>query len=200
MPYQKPDHYARKAKKEHYKARSVYKLQELDEKHGLFKAGQQVLDLGASPGSWSQYVSQRIGSKGRLLGIDLTAIDMQLPNALFVQEDIFEADFTSLFEQAGISPPLDAVISDMAPKTTGVKVTDQARSMGLCEMALHVAQQHLRPGGFFICKLFDGPDFQAFRAELQQAFSKVAIHRPKSTRKESKELFFVALGYRPGTS
>ena len=196
MAYQPNDHYARKARKEGFEARSVYKLEEIDQKHRLFRAGDQVVDLGASPGSWSQYASKAIGPKGRLLGIDLTEILIGLPNVTFVQQDIFTADWPALFARAGITPPVDAVISDMAPKTTGVKITDQARSYELCQMALGVALQHLRPGGVFVAKFFDGPDFQAFRQELQAVFASVSFLRPHSTRKESKELFFIAKGFK----
>ncbi|MBX3103188.1 MAG: RlmE family RNA methyltransferase [Bacteroidetes bacterium] len=195
MAYQPNDHYARKARQQDYKARSVFKLEEIDQKHRLLAPGMQVLDLGCSPGSWSQYASQKIGAKGRLLGIDLTAVSLPLPNATFVQADINEADIPALFAQAGIVPPLDLVISDMAPKTTGVRVTDQARSAQLCEMALLVATRHLRRGGSFVCKFFDGPDFTAFRAHLTRLFDKVTILRPQATRSSSKEIFFTASGY-----
>lgn len=195
MAYKPNDHYARKARKQDYKARSVFKLEEIDQKHRLLGPGMQVLDLGCSPGSWSQYASQKIGPKGRLLGIDLTEVDLPLPNATFVQADINEADFPTLFAQAGMQPPLDLVISDMAPKTTGVRVTDQARSAQLCEMALLVATHHLRRGGSFVCKFFDGPDFSPFRAQLTKLFTKVTILRPQATRSSSIELFFTAVGY-----
>lgn len=197
MPYRPNDPYAQKAKREHYPARSVYKLQEIDQKWALFRAGQSVLDLGCAPGSWSLYAAERVGPKGRVLGIDLTEVAVKAPNAVFYQGDIYTTDFHALATAHEIPLPFDLVISDMAPKTTGSKGTDQARSAALCEMALAVAQQHLRPGGAFVCKLFDGPDTQPFRAELQHAFEKVAIFRPKAVRKNSKEIFFAAVRFSP---
>lgn len=196
MPYDRPDHYAKKAQQAGFKARSVFKLEEIDAKYGLLRPGQQVLDLGAAPGSWSQYIAQKIGAKGRLLGIDLTPIALALPNALFAVADIEQADFGALFHAAGITPPLDLVVSDMAPKTSGHTFTDQARSYNLCALALVTAQRYLRPGGAFVCKMFDGPDVQEFQRELQACFTKVARVRPKSVRSESKEFFFVATGFR----
>jgi 23S rRNA (uridine2552-2'-O)-methyltransferase len=196
MPYDRPDHYSKKAQAQGFMARSVFKLEEIDAKYHLVQAGQHVLDLGASPGSWSQYISQKIGPKGRLLGIDLTPISLALPNALFVKADIEKADFPALFAQAGMRPPLGLVVSDMAPKTSGHTFTDQARSYNLCVMALHTAQQYLRHGGAFVCKIFDGPDTQDFYKELQGSFDKVAHFRPKSVRSESKEFFFVATGFK----
>lgn len=196
MPYDRPDHYARRAKAENFAARSVYKLEEIDQRFHILRRGDQVIDLGASPGSWSQYASNVMGDKGRLLGIDLTEINLRLPNALFVQQDIFTADWPKLFVQAEIRPPVDVVLSDMAPKTTGIRITDQARSYELCEMALGVAQKFLRPGGSFVTKMFDGPDFKLFETEMRKCFASVKPLRPKSTRKESKELFFIGQGFK----
>lgn len=190
MPYKPNDYYARKAKAEDYKARSVYKLQEIDEKYHIIHRGQTVLDLGASPGSWSQFLSEKIGAKGRLLGIDLTPIDFQLLNGVFVTADINEYQFD---ESCPVPPPYDLVVSDMAPKTMGIKSADQARSFNLCHMALYVAQQHLKTHGAFVCKMFDGPDFQEFRQMMMETFQKVHVVRPKSTRSESKEIFWVGI-------
>ena len=196
MAYQPNDHHARRARAEGYLARSVYKLEEIDRKHRLFRPGDRVIDLGASPGSWSQYLSERLGPKGRVLGIDLTEIRLVLPNVTFVTQDIFTADWAALLARADMAAPVDAVISDMAPKTTGVHVTDHARSVELCQMALAVADRLLRPGGSFVCKLFDGEDFQAFRREVQARYQKVAVLRPESTRSSSRELFFIAQAFK----
>lgn len=193
MAYQPNDHYARKAKKDNFAARSVYKLEEIDQKHRLLHTGDQVLDLGASPGSWSQYVAQKIGPKGRLLGIDLTPIGVHYANASFVTQDIYTADWPVLLAQAGMHSPVDVVLSDMAPATTGMRLTDHARSVALCQMALAVAQQHLKVGGHFVCKFFDGEDFASFKKELEAVFQHVKVLRPQSVRKESRELFFIGL-------
>lgn len=196
MAYQPNDHHARRAKAEGFLARSVYKLEEIDRKHRLIRPGDRIVDLGASPGSWSQYASEHIGARGRVLGIDLTEIRLTLANVTFVTQDIFTADWAALFAQAGITPPVDVVLSDMAPKTTGVHVTDHARSVELCEAALMVAQKLLKPGGHFVCKMFDGEDFQQYRKQLQSSFASVSVLRPESTRSSSRELFFIAKGFK----
>lgn len=195
MAYKPNDHYARKAKKEHFAARSVYKLEEIDKRFRLIRQGDNMIDLGCSPGSWSQYASQRIGGKGRILGIDLTQMKIDLSNAVFIKGNILETDMAALLIEHGMPTQVDAVISDMAPKTTGVKFTDQCRSLELCEMALMVARKHLKPGGYFICKIFDGPDVQHFRADLKKSFKKIEMLKPESTRKESKEFFFIGLEF-----
>lgn len=193
MAYNPKDYYFHKAKSENYAARSIFKLQEIDERFHLLKSGWKVLDLGAAPGSWSQYVSKKVGPSGKVLGIDLQQIKLTLPNAVFIIEDMRSADLPRIMEQNGIAPPFDTVLSDMAPKTTGIRVTDQARSLELCELALATAEKYLRPGGNFVCKLFHSEEFENFRSLLRSKFQKVEVLRPKSTRKESKEIFFIAL-------
>lgn len=193
MAFNPKDYYFKKAKRENFAARSVFKLEEIDQKFRLFKKGYKVLDLGASPGSWSQYASAAIGTQGRILGIDLKPITLSLPNAYFEVADINTANFEELCLRAQITPPFDLVISDMAPNTTGVKITDQVRSLELCEMALAVADKYLRERGHFVCKLFHSGEFEDFRRALRERFSRVELLKPKSTRKESKEIFFVGL-------
>jgi 23S rRNA (uridine2552-2'-O)-methyltransferase len=197
MAYQPNDHYARKAKQEHFLARSVYKLEEIDTKYRLLKQGQFILDLGCSPGSWSQYASAKIGRNGKILGIDLTAMKIALPNAIFITANILTTDLLPILLENQMPEKLDAVISDMAPKTTGVKFTDQCRSLELCEMALNSARTYLKPGGYFVCKIFDGPDVQHFRADLKTSFKKIEMLKPDSTRKESKEFFFIGIDFQP---
>jgi len=198
MAYRPNDSFAQRAKREHFAARSVYKLQEMDERWGLFRSGDGVIDLGCAPGSWSQYASQRVGPKGWVLGLDLTEVSHDLPNATFLQADIYEADLPALAAQHGLSLPADVVISDMAPKTTGMRATDQARSAALCEYAFYLCQKGLLAfGGHFVCKMFEGPDTQPFHELLKQHFSSVHRLRPSSTRKSSKEFFFVGRGFTP---
>lgn len=196
MGYNPNDFYFRKAKKENFAARSVFKLQEIDDRFHILKKGFKVLDLGAAPGSWSQYSSQVVGLQGRVLGIDIQAIKITLPNAAFVQADMRQANLDEIMTAHGISPPFDVVLSDMAPKTTGIRFTDQARSLELCELALETAEKFLKPKGSFVCKLFHSEDFEAYRAKLRERFDRVEVLRPKSTRKESKEVFFIALQYK----
>ncbi|MBY0471244.1 RlmE family RNA methyltransferase [bacterium] len=195
MAYNPKDYYFHKAKAENFAARSVFKLQEIDRRLKVLRAGDKVLDLGAAPGSWSQYASQKVGEKGRVLGIDIQPIKLTLPNAIFVTADMRDLNLEELFTEKGISPPFDLVMSDMAPKTIGVKITDQARSFELCELALQTAERFLKPNGHFICKLFHSDEFEQLRKMLAAKFKKVEIIRPKSTRKESKEIFLIALHY-----
>jgi 23S rRNA (uridine2552-2'-O)-methyltransferase len=196
MAYNPRDYFYQKAKQENYAARSAFKLEEIDQRFKILRPGFQVLDLGAAPGSWSQYSSKVVGPKGRVLGIDLQAIKITLPNALFIQEDMRKANLAQIMTEAGISPPFDLVLSDMAPKTTGIRVTDQARSLELCELALQTAEKYLKPSGHFVAKLFHSEEFENYRAQLRERFERVEVLRPKSTRKESKEIFLIGLKYR----
>lgn len=198
MAYNPKDYFFHKAKKENYAARSVFKLEEIDDRFRILRPGQKVLDLGAAPGSWSQYTSKKVGPQGRVLGIDIQPIKLTLPNAVFITADMRELDLAKTMAEAGIAPPFDLVLSDMAPKTTGIRVTDQVRSVELCELALETAERFLKPGGHFVCKLFHSDEFEGFRAKLKAKFKRLEILRPKSTRKESKEIFFIAIQYAPG--
>lgn len=193
MAYNPKDHYFKKAKKENFAARSVFKLEEIDQRYHLLKPGQTVLDLGASPGSWSQYASKKIGSSGRILGVDLSPVTVTLPNATFIQADLRDLNLESIFQEHGFTPPFDLVISDMAPKTTGIRFTDQARSMELCELALDIARRFLRPKGHFVTKLFHSDQFNKLRDDIKKSFEKFEAVKPDSTRKISKEIFLVGI-------
>lgn len=190
------DHYFLKAKQENYPARSVYKLKELDGKFHLFRRGMRVLDLGASPGSWSLGAAERIGETGLILGCDLQPVRTVFPpQVTFMQEDVFHrsAAFEAKLDELG---PFDVVMSDMAPNTTGNRFTDQCRSLELALEAFNVALGRLKPGGSFIVKIFMGPDIQELLGPMRRAFSSVKTFKPKSSRAESKETFFVGLGLR----
>ncbi len=199
MAFNPKDYYFKKAKTENYAARSVFKLQEIDDRFKIMKPGYQVLDLGAAPGSWSQYASQKVGKSGRILGIDIQPIKLTLTNAAFVSADLRDLNLDETIRENGIRLPVDVVMSDMAPKTTGVRITDQTRSLELCELALATAEKFLKPRGSFICKLFHSEEFDSFRNGLRSRFGKVDVLRPKSTRKESKEIFFIATLFKPNT-
>jgi 23S rRNA (uridine2552-2'-O)-methyltransferase len=194
LSYKPNDHFARKAKKENFVARSVYKLMEIDQKFRVIRSGDIILDLGASPGSWSQYASQKIGDKGRLLGIDLKKVFLSLPNAVFIKADILSEDLLPVLETHGFSK-FDVIISDMAPDTTSSRFTDQMRSLELCEMALEVAKKVLRPGGNFVCKIFDSGEAMGFRDELRKNFKDVQLYRPKSVQQASKEFFMIGKNF-----
>lgn len=193
MTYNPRDHYFKKAKQENFAARSVFKLEEIDKKYKLFRPGQTVLDLGSSPGSWSQYASRMVGEKGRVLGVDLSPMTVSLRNAVFIQADLRDLNLEEIFKEHGFEPPFDLVLSDMAPKTTGIRMTDQARSMELCELALDVARRFLKKDGHFVCKLFHSDDFTKLRDEIKKSFHKFEAVKPESTRKISKEIFLVGI-------
>jgi 23S rRNA (uridine2552-2'-O)-methyltransferase len=196
MSYKIQDHYFKKAKELGFKARSVFKLEEMDQRYHVLKTGMNVIDLGAAPGSWSQYTSKKIGPNGKLLGLDLSLIDLKLSNAQFVQADILKCDLQALFTTFGMPLKIDCVLSDMAPNTTGIRMTDQARSFELCEMALNVAKAHLRPGGNFVCKFFQSNELQKFQMDLKKSFRKVEICKPKGTRTRSFEIFLIGFDFR----
>lgn len=190
------DHYFLKAKRDNYPARSVYKLQEIDKRFKLFKQGQKVMDLGAAPGSWTLFAAKKVGDNGFVLSADIQTTETSFPpNVAFHQEDVFERspEFEAEIEAVG---PFDMVISDMAPKTTGHKFTDQARSMNLAEEALAVACQTLVKGGHFIVKVFQGPDDKQYSDTLRTSFNTVKTFKPKSSRAESKEIFFIGMGFK----
>lgn len=190
------DYYFKRAKQENYPARSVYKLQEIEKKFCIFRRGQKVLDLGAAPGSWSLYAAKKVGLEGHVLGVDLQSTETEFPsNVEFFHGDAFETEgpFASRREELA---PFDLIISDMAPKTTGVKFADQARSLELCELARDVALLALKPGGHFVAKIFEGPDAKPYSDSLRPFFDKVKTFKPKSSRAESKEMFVLGLGFR----
>ncbi len=184
------DAFFKKAQRENFAARAVYKLQEIDERYSLFQPGQRVLDLGCRPGSWLQYAGQKVSSKGALVGIDRQPLAVTIKNSRIVVGDVFAITGAEL---RGDLSGFDVVLSDMAPDTTGIRHVDQARSEGLFERAVELAEELLVPGGLFLGKLFQGPDFQRLRARLQAGFSEVRVVKPDSSRKESIELYLLAL-------
>lgn len=192
------DHYFKKAKKENYPARSVYKLQEINKRFDILRKGQKVLDLGAAPGSWTLFAAKKVSDEGHVLGVDIQSTETEFPsNVTFLQADVFE-DSPELLGAMEPHLPFDLIISDMAPKTTGIKFTDQARSVELCERARDLLPKRLKKGGNFVVKIFEGPDIKEYRDSLNAIFSKVKTFKPKSSRAESKEIFVVGLGFHGG--
>jgi 23S rRNA (uridine2552-2'-O)-methyltransferase len=172
----------------------VYKLKEIDEKYRLFKEGQRVLDLGCSPGSWLQYIASRVGPRGLVLGVDLVLPAIELaPPLCFMAGAVVSLDFRAV---AAISPYFDAVVSDLAPKTTGVRAVDQQRSLELAWQAWEVAQKLLRPGGHFLVKVFAGPDTPALTAALKAAFGQTRVVKPAGSRRASREIYLLGLNQR----
>jgi len=189
-PYRRPDSFTKAAKAQGYPARSVFKLEEIDRRVGLLRKGQRVLDLGAAPGSWSMYASQKIGIGGKLLAVDLTPITTAVgPNATVRQGDALSL----ANEDLALFAPYDVVLSDMAPSTTGSKIADQARSFELFMRAVSVAAALGAPGGSFVGKLFMSDDFTKARDALRDLFDEVRTIRPEGTRSSSGEVFLVGL-------
>lgn len=188
------DHYTRRARKEHYPARSVYKLQEIQTKYGLIRRRSHVLDLGCAPGAWLLYAAALVGEKGLVAGIDRKPLRIQVPG----QVKVFCGDIFTFEDQfrKDVGRGYHVVLSDLAPDTTGSRHVDAARSQALCEAALAIAQQVLQPGGAFVCKIFQGADFQDFRRLVAGAYQTCRIFKPRSSRKASREIYIVGLGKR----
>ncbi len=186
------DHYTRKAKQDRYPARSVYKLQELQKKFNLMKKGHRILDLGCAPGSWTLYASEVVGGGGKVVGIDLNPVTIKAPGHVAT----YTGDILDLPEDvsAAVGGDYNVVISDMAPKTTGMKDVDAARSLDLCRMALTVAEKMLLPGGGFVCKIFQGEGFKEFTDDVKGSFKGCKIFKPESCRKASKEIYIIGTG------
>lgn len=187
------DRFHQKAKKEGYLARAVYKLEEIDNKFNLFAPGQRVLDLGCAPGSWLQLVRERVGDAGVLVGCDRLPLRTQLAGVRVVLGDIMNI---SAEELKGDLAGFDVVLSDMAPDTTGVRHLDQARSEVLFERALEIACGVLVPGGNFVGKLFQGPDFKRLMEAVRARFSMMKTAKPESSRQISIEQYVVGKGFK----
>ena len=186
------DHYFKQARQDNYPARSVYKLKEMDRRFNLLRPGQKILDLGASPGSWSMFAAQKVQAKGMVLAVDLNEPSVSFPQqVVFIQGDIINDNEAR--EQARDFAPFDLVLSDMAPKTTGIKITDQARSHQLAREAFELSLEMLGPGGTLVVKIFEGPDVQELGREMKACFKRLKHFKPKSSRAESKEIFLVGM-------
>ncbi len=189
------DTFFKRAKKQGFVARSVFKLEEIDRRFHLFRKGARVLDLGCRPGSWLQYAQKIAGDTAELVGVDRMPLDLVVPRCRMVVGDVFELAPAQLL---GELTAFDVVLSDMAPDTSGVRSADQARSEALLERALFIAESTLMPGGHFVGKLFQGPDFQRLIKHARAEFSEVRTLKPESSRKESIEQYLVALGRKRG--
>jgi 23S rRNA (uridine2552-2'-O)-methyltransferase len=183
------DVFHRRAKQQGFVARSVFKLEEIDQKHHLLRRGGRVLDLGCKPGSWLQYAGSIVGPEGALVGIDRTPLEKPIPGARLLVGDVFAVTPEEL---RGELDGFDVVLSDMAPDTSGVRSLDQARSEGLFERALEIAELTLAKGGHFVGKLFQGPDWQRLLKRAREGFGEVRTVKPAGSRKESIEQYVVA--------
>jgi 23S rRNA (uridine2552-2'-O)-methyltransferase len=192
------DPYVQRAKAEGYRSRAAYKLLELDKKDRLLVSGQLLVDLGAAPGSWSQVAVAKLGSKGRVVAVDLLPM-APLPGVQFVQGDFREQDVLDALIVALSGGKADLVISDLAPNISGIGVSDQARSMYLCELALEFARQCLKPGGSLLVKVFQGAGFTEFLAGMRKSFVKVGSRKPEASRGRSSEMYLLGRGFKAGT-
>jgi 23S rRNA (uridine2552-2'-O)-methyltransferase len=190
MSFNPKDHYFKQAKKDGYAARSAYKLEEINQRHRLFKSGQHVLDLGCAPGSWAQYTSKIIGPRGQLFGIDLKAVSINAPNAKFMVGDIFNTPVESF-----VGAPFDVIMSDMAPNTTGVILRDQMASAELCQKVIEIIPGLIKPNGAAVMKIFMSNEVKNVEKLLKTMFKQVHYVRPQSVRKVSYEIFLVAINY-----
>jgi 23S rRNA (uridine2552-2'-O)-methyltransferase len=188
---QERDPYVQRARREGWRSRAVFKLEEIDQKERLLRPGMVCVDLGAAPGGWSQYVTEKLRGKTRIIAVDLLPMDT-LPDVEFVQGDFLENEvFEQLLEAVG-EAGADLVMSDMAPNISGTRAVDQPRSMYLVELALDMARRVLKPGGNFICKVFQGEGFDEFVRDARNSFERVRVIKPKASRRGSREVYLVA--------
>lgn len=189
------DEYVLRAKREGYRSRAVYKLIELNERDRFLKPGQRVVDLGAAPGGWTQYISQIVGDRGHVFALDL------LPMDHFAHTTVIRGDFSTeevLSQLTGLlgDAPVDLVVSDMAPNMSGMESVDIPRAMYLAELALDFCHQMLKPEGAFVTKVFQGEGFDALLGDARSAFKSVVVRKPKASRPRSREVYLVARGKR----
>jgi 23S rRNA (uridine2552-2'-O)-methyltransferase len=191
---QERDPFVVRARAEGWRSRAVYKLEQIDKKEKLLKPGMVVIDLGAAPGSWSQYITEKLQGRVRIIALDLLEMDA-LPSVEFIQGDFREDDMLEKLDVALGETRADLVISDMAPNISGNRSVDQPRSMYLAELALDLCDRALRQGGNFVCKMFQGEGSDAFIAAARQRFGRVRVMKPEASRPGSREMYLVARNY-----
>ena len=191
---QERDPYVQQARREGWRSRAVYKLEEIDKRERLLKPGMTIVDLGAAPGSWSQYVTEKLKGKAQIFAIDLLPMD-SLPGLEFIQGDFTDDVVLSALQQQVGERNVDLVMSDMAPNISGNRAIDQPRAMLLAELSLDLAQQVLGGRGDFVCKLFQGAGFDPFLAATRNCFERVKVNKPKASRAGSREVYLVARNY-----
>ena len=189
------DQYVQQSQKEGYRSRAAYKLLQIQEKDKLIKPGMNVVDLGSAPGGWSQVARQFVGTKGKVIALDILPMD-QLAHVDFIQGDFQEDSVLEELLNVVNNEPIDLVISDMAPNVTGVKAVDQPKSMYLLELAVDLADQVLKPNGSLLMKVFQGEGFQELLAELRQRYQKVITRKPDASRSRSSEVYLLAKGFK----
>jgi len=189
------DPYVQQARRDGWRSRAVYKLEQINDKERLLKKGMLCVDLGAAPGSWSQYVTEKLDSDVRIVAVDLLPMDA-LASVEFILGDFTEDAVLDAMRAAIGNAPVDLVMSDMAPNISGNRAVDQPRSMYLVELALELCKEVLRPGGDFVCKLFQGEGTDEYIAAARASFKRVKATKPKASRSGSREVYLVARNYR----
>lgn len=189
------DVYVQRAKSDGYRSRAAYKLLEIAARDGLLKPGMVVVDLGATPGGWSQVAVAKVGARGLVIALDRLEM-APLPGVIFLQGDFREAAVVAELEQTLAGRSIDLVLSDMSPNISGIGVSDQARAMHLAELALEFAAKHLNPGGNLLVKVFQGSGFQEFLSRMRAMFERVVTRKPEASRGRSSELYLLAKGRR----
>ncbi len=195
MGFKVKDHYYQKAKKEKFLARSIYKLEEIDKKYKVLTDTDNVLDLGYYPGSWVQYVSGKLKSKAKVVGIDIKEVNKELnalENVSLFQQDIFDV---KTLKSLGVDKPFDVLLSDMAPNTTGIKSVDQIKSLALVEDVFEKLTFFLKENGNFVIKVFDSNDAQVYLKTQKKRFKSFNYLKPQSTRSVSKEFFVIGKNF-----
>ena len=187
------DPYVKQAQQQGLRSRAAFKLQELQDKYALIRPGMTVVDLGAAPGGWCQVARPLVGPGGRVIALDILAME-PLPGVAFILGDFTESEPLRELEQALDGAAVDLVMSDMAPNISGMATVDQAKAMYLAELALEFVRTHLKPGGDFVVKLFQGTDFDSFVLQVRSLFAKVRVIKPKASRPRSKEVYLLARG------
>ena len=184
------DHYVHLAQKDGYRARAAYKLLEINAKDKLIRQGTVIADLGSAPGSWSQVAAKLVGASGKVFALDILPMD-EVSNVSFIQGDFQEAEVLAKFVTLLDNRPLDLVICDMAPNMSGNAVTDQAKSFYLCELALDFAAEHLKVGGNFLVKAFQGAGYQEYVTAMREIFTTVQTRKPEASRNRSSEIYLL---------
>jgi 23S rRNA (uridine2552-2'-O)-methyltransferase len=190
------DPYVKRANAEGFRSRAAYKLQQIDAKDKLFRPGMTVVDLGAAPGGWSQVAAKAVGKHGRVIALDL--LDMaDLAGVTVIQGDFQEHDTLEKLEAVLEGVPVDLVVSDMAPNISGIASADQARAIGLAELALDFAMKHLKPQGNLLVKTFHGAGYDGLVNTLRRSFREVLVRKPDASRSRSSEVYLLAKGMKP---
>ena len=193
------DEYVRRSQQDGYRSRAIYKLIEIDKKDRLVKPGMTVIDLGAAPGGWSEYCVKKLGKKGTMVALDILPMEpidgVTIIEGDFREDAVFDELMAVMANNDVSGGKADLVISDMAPNISGMGSVDMPRAYYLCDLALDLARQVLKPGGGMLVKLFQGEGFEAYNKELKSSFSKVIMRKPKASRARSREIYALATGF-----